>query len=292
MSDRSPRPAWSTATSPHESAPSRTGAVPRLRAVRQDPLLLVTALASAGAGIIHAAVVPEHTNWWASVTFFVGLASFQLGWSAFVLLRGPAQLTLLVGAGANVAALATWTLSRTTGMPFGPHQGVAEPAARADVIASVLGIVIAGGATCIARGWRPHSLFSIRPALSACAGGLAVSALSLVALSGVSGHGHSVGEGDGHIGHGGAIQTAAETVSLAPAAASAQCRRTAQVSADATFAKAVAAANGKAGAITKAEKAAKKALKRELAKCATAPAPARAGKVTAATPHPDDGHGH
>ncbi|WP_019873188.1 hypothetical protein [Sporichthya polymorpha] len=253
---------------------------------------MVAALASLGAGIIHAAVAPEHTNWWASVAFFVALALFQLGWGGYVLLRKPAPLVLLLGAAANLAALATWAVSRISGMPFGPHQGVAEPAARADIIASVLGVLVAVGALGLARGWRPRSLLSMRPALSAGAGGLAVSALSLVALTGVSGHAHSIGEEHGHAGHTSDLQAAAATAPLTPAAAVVQCRRTAEVRTDAVFAKAAAAANGKPAAILKAEKAAKKMLKRELAKCATAPAPAPTKKVVEATPHPDDGHAH
>ncbi|MGQ0625667.1 MAG: hypothetical protein ACT4PP_13600 [Sporichthyaceae bacterium] len=251
---------------------------------------MVAALASVGAGIIHAAVTPEHTNWWASVAFFVTLALFQLGWGGYVVLRKPTPLVLLLGAAVNLAALATWTVSRISGMPFGPHQGVAEPAARADIIASVLGVLVAVGALSIARDWRPRSLLTMRPALSAGAGGLAISALSLVALTGVSGHGHAIGEGDGHAGHTNDIQAAAATAPLTPAAAIAQCRRTAEVRTDAAFAKAATAANGKAAAIIKAEKAAKKMLKRELAKCATAPAPTK--QVIEATPHPADGHGH
>lgn len=289
MSPRSSRHASSSPVSTNDHGAGRA-AVSRLRAVRQDPLLVVTALASVGAGIIHAAVAPEHTNWWASVAFFVALAVFQIGWAGYVLLRKPAPPVLLLGAGANLAALATWTVSRISGMPFGPHQGVAEPAARADIIASVLGAVVVGGAVSLARGWRPRSVLSMRPALSAGAGGLAVSALSLVALTGVSGHGHSIGEE--HAGHTSDLQAAAATAPLTPAAAAAQCRQTAQVTTDAAFAKAAAAANDKPAAITKAEKAAKKMLKRELAKCAAAPAPVPAQKVVEATPHPDDGHSH
>ena len=290
MSPRSSRHSSSSPIATDDRPPGRA-AVAR-KAVRHDPLLLVTALASIGAGIIHGAVAPEHTNWWASVAFFVALSVFQIGWGGYVLLRKPAPLVLLLGAAANLAALATWTVSRISGMPFGPHQGVAEPAARADIIASVLGVLVAVGALGIARDWRPRSLLSMRPAFSAGAGGLAVSALSLVALTGVSGHGHSIGEGDGHAGHTNDLQVAASTAPLTPAAATALCRRTAQVSTDAAFAKAAAAANDKPAAITKAEKAAKKMLKRELAKCATAPAPAPTKKVVEATPHPDDGHGH
>ena len=236
-------------------------------------------------------MAPEHTDWWASVAFFVSLASFQIGWAVYVLARKAAPSIFLLGAGANLVAVATWAVSRTSGLPFGPEQGTAESAARADVIATVLGLAVAMGALSIARAWRLYPFVHLRPALSSGAGGLAVSALSIVALTGVSGHGHA--EVGGH--HGGNtanIEPAAATQQLSPAIATAQCRRTARVSSDAEFAKAAAAANGNPAAITKAEKAAKKQLKRALATCDRAPAPAQTKQVVGSTPHPDDGHGH
>lgn len=46
-------------------------------------------------------------------------------------------------------------VSRTTGMPFGPHQGEAEPAARADILAGVLGTLVVVAAIGAVRGWNP-----------------------------------------------------------------------------------------------------------------------------------------
>lgn len=267
----------------------RRGPTNRWRGLRQDPVLAVTVLASLGAGVIHAAVAPEHTNWWASVVFFISLASFQLGWAVFLLITNPPRAALMVGAGVNAGALATWAVSRTSGMPFGPHQGVAEPASRADIIASGLGVLVIVGALALARGWAFRPSTGVRPLLSTGAGGLAVSALSVVALTGVSGHAHSIDE---HAGHGTSMEAAAATAPLSAAAVLAQCQRTAQVAVDARFAKAVASAGGKPAAIAKAEKAAKKQLKRALAKCAGAPAPAATPGAAQATPHPDDGHSH
>lgn len=275
--------------SPRPDRAGRAHALVRLRDIRNHPLLAVTALASLGAGVVHAAVAPEHSNWWASVVFFVGLAAFQIGWAGYLLFAQPVRAALVLGAAVNAVALGTWLVSRTSGMPFGPHRGVAEPAARADVIASVLGVLVIVGATGLALGIALRPSTRLGPILSTGAGGLAVSALSVVALTGVSGHAHSLDE-HGHRAHPANVQAAGATAQLTPAAAMAQCRRTAQVSTDATFAKTVAAVGGNAAAITKAEKAAKKQLKRALAKCGglpdAAPAPAKA------SPHPDDGHSH
>lgn len=259
----------------------------------QNPVLAVTALASTGAAIIHAAIAPEHTNWWASVVFFTSLAAFQFSWALYVVLRKPAPFVLLLGTGVSLAAFATWVVSRTTGMPFGPHQGVAEPAARADIIANVLGLVVAIGAVALARRWTLHRALPVRPVFSAGAGGLAVSALSVVALTGVSGHAHSIGEDHGHGDHTSNIEAAAVSEPLSPQAALALCRRTAQVRSDAALAKALGAANGNAAAITKAEKAAAKRLARAVAKCDGAPAPTPVPtKKPETDSHPDDGHSH
>ena len=287
-----PRPSPRHASSPtatRDRFPARAGAVGRLNAIRHDPLLVVTALASVGAGAVHGAVAPEHTNWWASVVFFVSLAAFQILWGGYLLLRGLARPLLLLGVGVNLAALAIWTVSRTSGMPIGPHQGSAEPAARADIIASVLGVLVAVGAAALLRAWRPSVLLRVPSTLSAVAAGAAVSALSLVALTGVSGHGHEAGSDHAHAAY---AQPANAAAQLTPEAAAALCRRTAQVTSDAAFAKAAAAANGKAAVITKAEKAAKKTLKRALAKCDGASAPTQTRKLVEGTPHPDDGHAH
>ncbi len=289
MSRRSSRYASSSSSATEHRLSGRATIAGRLKTVRHDPLLLVTALASIGAGIIHGAVAPEHTNWWASVVFFVVLAAFQIAWGLFALMRPPARPVLLLGAGVSLGALATWAVSRTSGMPIGPHQGSAEPAARADIIASVLGVLVTLGALALSRGWRPDALLKVRPPLAAAAGGLAVSALAIAALTGVSGHAHSPGIDHAHTAN---VQPASAAAELSPEAATALCRRTAQVTADANFAKAAAAANGNAAAIIKAEKAAKKELKRGLARCAGAPAPAGAQKDAEATPHPDDGHSH
>ena len=153
----------------------------------------MAALASAGAGIIHAAAAPEHSSWAASVVFFVGLAVFQLAWAAYVLAQRPGTTAAALGAAVNLGALAVWAVSRISGLPFGPHQGVAEAASRADLIASALSLIVVVGAVGIARRWEPQPVARMRSALSLSAGGLAVSALSVVALTGVSGHAHPAG---------------------------------------------------------------------------------------------------
>lgn len=42
----------------------------RLHTLRREPVLALAVFASLDAGIVHAAVAPEHRAWWASGTFF------------------------------------------------------------------------------------------------------------------------------------------------------------------------------------------------------------------------------
>ncbi|NIJ12512.1 hypothetical protein FHU38_002856 [Saccharomonospora amisosensis] len=102
----------------------------------------VAALASAGAALIHLAVIPGHWREWAlSGLFFGGLAVFQLGWAAAVL-RRPSRAVVAVGVAANLGAIGLWVLTRAVGLPFGPHAGEAEAAGTADILATLLECVV------------------------------------------------------------------------------------------------------------------------------------------------------
>lgn len=287
----------SRSVSPHRNDDRPQGALRvRAHAMRENPLLALAVFASLGAGVIHLAIAPQHTSWWLSVAFFLGLGLAQIGGAVYLAAR-PVPTSIMLGlALVNVGALATWLISRTTGMPFGPHKGVAEPAARTDIVASVLGLTIVLTAVAIARHWHPlHRLAQMRPALTTATGATAVSALSLIAMTGVSGHAHSIGE-EGHAGHTSAVVTSvsADGSGAAPAVSPlARCKREAKIETDAAFAKAVVAAKGKAKAIAKAERASKKQLRTALAECAgrpqVAPAPAPAPVPVKKS---DDGHDH
>jgi hypothetical protein len=96
------------------------------------------AAASAGAGIIHVSVILEHRDEAMMAVGFALVAWFQLA-TAYLLLRRPGSREVL-GAMAlgNLLALGAWALSRTTGLPFGLHDGVPEAAATLDITAAVL----------------------------------------------------------------------------------------------------------------------------------------------------------
>ena len=106
----------------------------------------LAALASLGAAVIHLAVVPSHWHEWIPAgLFFVALALFQLGWAGLILTRRTTPV-LTAGITVNIGAVVLWALSRTAGPPFGPHAGVAEVVAAADLCALLLQIYVVMGA--------------------------------------------------------------------------------------------------------------------------------------------------
>lgn len=121
--------------------------VPPVRAPahRLEESLLPPALAvlSGLAAGIHAAVVSEHLEEdWLFGAFFVVLTVFQAGW-ALAIVRRPTPGTALVGAVASAVVLVLWVLSRTTGMPIGPHPWIPEAVGPLDVASGIaeVGIV-------------------------------------------------------------------------------------------------------------------------------------------------------
>ena len=124
----------------HDAAPAPAIALLRARAAEAGA---VCCLVAAG---IHLAVFPDHAQeWWAYGAFFAGCAVWQavLG---LLLWSGPRpQWLLLVGLASLLAVLVLYVLSRTNGVPLGPHAGRPEPAGALDLICagSELGAIVA-----------------------------------------------------------------------------------------------------------------------------------------------------
>jgi hypothetical protein len=99
---------------------------------------------SAGVGVIHLAMVPSHMGGWAAE----GIAFAVVGWlqlaMALLVVVRPSRLLLAAGAAANVAFVAAWLVTRTSGPPFGPRSGIAEDASSVDVttVALEMGLVL------------------------------------------------------------------------------------------------------------------------------------------------------
>lgn len=108
-------------------------------------LTLPLVSASLAAGTIHLAVVRDHlVEDSLSGIFFIALGIFQLGWAVLYARRpqvGPTVLALAV----NALVLSIWLVTRTAGLPFGAHPGVAEPIGIADLFASAFELVLVIG---------------------------------------------------------------------------------------------------------------------------------------------------
>jgi hypothetical protein len=107
------------------------------------PLALATA--SIAAGLIHASVVSHHLAESPILgVAFVATAIFQIAWAAPMSAR-PERRILDVAVCVNGAVVAAWIVSRTVGLPFGPHAWLAEPVGSVDAAATSLELLIVIG---------------------------------------------------------------------------------------------------------------------------------------------------
>lgn len=156
--------------------------------------------ASLGAGLVHLAVVREHLDeWWLYGAFFAALGTAQLVWAVAALARDRAPFPQLVAYG-NLAVVALWVVTRTSGLPLGPEPWTAEAVGRADLLTSLLEIG-AAAALLVALRMPARSRETQRPAgrvvALMVAGALAVSALTTPALADTPAGGRS----QGHVEH-------------------------------------------------------------------------------------------
>lgn len=162
----------------------------------ESPLLVLVAAAGAGAGVIHFAMVAPHSgDGLLDPLGFAAFAWFQVGVAVALLAVGFSRRLLAASVLGNAAAAGLWVWSRTAGLPFGSHAGVAEGAAAVDVIAVSLEVT-AIAAAC----WL---LFAPRrmPVSQLAAVVLGVSALALATAGIVVPESRSHGAG-AHASHG------------------------------------------------------------------------------------------
>lgn len=119
---------------------------------RADLVRCWAGFASLGAGLVHLAVVQEHLAvWWGYGAFFLVLAVVQVGWAlAALAARGQAPLRRTVAYG-SLAVVALWVFTRTVGVPAGPDAWTTEEVGRADVLAGVLELAVAGALLWLGR---------------------------------------------------------------------------------------------------------------------------------------------
>ena len=176
------------------SGPAARGGVP-------GPLA-VAALASLGAGAIHAAAAGAHGDPRAAAIAFMAVAVAQLGFGALALVR-PARPVALLGVVVGVAAVVGWALAKTSGIGFVDGLEASESPQFADSLAAVLAAVSALAAGAAFLSVRvPDGLRRPRPALVGAVAVLTV-ALAGPAMAQTGNHAHAGGGHDDAAHHGG-----------------------------------------------------------------------------------------
>lgn len=116
------------------------------------PLALAAATASGLAALVHASVVGPHLE---ESRLFAGalgaMAAAQAGW-ALLVLASPSPSVGRAGAALNAAIILVWGLSRTRGLPVGPHPWRPEAGGVLDLTATGSEAVAVTAALALARG--------------------------------------------------------------------------------------------------------------------------------------------
>lgn len=159
-----------------------------------SPLAWTLAAASAGAGLIHAAMATVHGDIWQDRYGFAAAAVFQVGIAGVLLVGKPSRKVLALAVAGNAVLCAMWAWSRTAGLPWGETSGVAEDVGPIDLATVLLQVVaIATGARLLLGGAERGTTSRagrVAPAMAAV-GALAV---ALVAISSPDASNHSHGD--------------------------------------------------------------------------------------------------
>jgi hypothetical protein len=179
----------------------------------------------AGAGAIHFAMGPIH----ASDSLTDGILFALTGWFqislAIALAVRPNRGVLIATIVSSIVFMGAWALSRTAGLPWGSHAGVAEDVGSIDLLAVVFEGLAALGATYLLVRKPAGYTFRFRPAMLAAAAlpALLVMGATTAVVASPDAMGHSGGShteaaaggtshGDGHgDSHGGGTGASSDT---------------------------------------------------------------------------------
>jgi hypothetical protein len=205
-----------------DAAASPTGASSTVRA--PSTWLVLTAAASAAAGLVHAAAAGSHSGDDTLVRLFAVTAVVQVAWAAIALAR-PARPVLAAGLVVNGGAVLAWALQRTRGLPWPAVLEEPESVGTQDLLAAGLGAAAAVGALALLL--RP-ALLARRPGAplsrTALVGGVAILALAAPAMAaphdsghhdGEAAHGDEAAHDDGHAAHDDSASATGPVISLA-----------------------------------------------------------------------------
>lgn len=139
----------------------------------EAPKTEITVYAAAGlslvAAMIHLWALPEHVLfWWGYGVFFLGVALAQ-GVCAVLILRWPGVRVFSAAIWGNASVIVLYVVTRTSGVPLGPHAGKIEDAGLLDMAATVaeFGVVLALAAslTGASRRWTINALLLLGAAM-------------------------------------------------------------------------------------------------------------------------------
>ncbi|CAN5154325.1 hypothetical protein BH20ACT24_BH20ACT24_03840 [soil metagenome] len=94
-----------------------------------------------GAAVIHASQVRTHFSEWRTAGYVFVLIAALEALLAFALALTLSHRVVQVAVGLSVGTVFLWTISRTVGIPWGPHSGVPEPITRTDLISKALEVL-------------------------------------------------------------------------------------------------------------------------------------------------------
>jgi hypothetical protein len=164
------------------------------------PTRWVLASFSAGAGLVHAVMVPSHlaTSAVEGAGFLVA-AWLQLA-LAVALVARPTRRVLAAAVVVNAGLVALWSLSRTGGLPFGDHAHHAETVSFVDGTCVAFELLLVG--LLALRLWRPGAL-RLRRGLASGMVPIVVFAVASAAIASPqardhSTHAHGDHQGGGH----------------------------------------------------------------------------------------------
>jgi hypothetical protein len=161
-------------------------------------VLRAAAIASLGAGAIHATAAGAHSEPRTAAVAFALTAVLQIGWGALALWSG-ARLVGLAGVAVNGGALVGWALAKTSGIGFVDVLEAKEAVQFADAVAAGLAAIAIVGTLLALAGRVPWSTHP-HPGLVGVAA-VATVALVIPGMVKTGSHTHAGAHGDDAAGH-------------------------------------------------------------------------------------------
>jgi hypothetical protein len=134
----------SVLSGPTARRPAALAAGGRRALARPHRGVLVAAALSLGAALVHLQVTPSHWDvWWGYGTFFLLIGIGQALYAVAVV-RWPTPPVLWFGIAGNLGIVGIYLLSRTNGIPWGPHAGRADTVGIGDFLTTAGEFVLVG----------------------------------------------------------------------------------------------------------------------------------------------------